>query len=299
MQCRKELIKVLRWVSCALPLLCQARQGFLPGWFAMSGLSLGLCSSLGPDTHPAGVRLNLGCCWKSCCTDWLFSFGFFFWEVRNQVTSVQWKIEMALQVFSQGRYGKWMNACKKGDSGTQDDWGGEEGGVGCLGWIAVERDKLTGQELPATCGQGRGAFLSPSLLGCLNPLLVPSPKWSWLESSVWDGAWRISSLWVGFCLNYFLLLHYICSELWRKSLPFLCLSGGMQDRCCPSAAALSSTFCVCLATCLATVVRNNRHHMNRAVGLGGDAHEWAGPGGLDVNTVAGRGGCRTSSEVLL
>lgn len=73
----------------------------------------------------------------------------------------------------------------------------------------------------------------------------------------------------------------------------------MQDWCCPSAAALSSTFCVCLATCLAVVDRDNRHHMHRAVGLGGDAHEWAGPGGLDVNTVAGRGGCRTSSEVLL
>lgn len=45
--------------------------------------------------------------------------------------------------------------------------------------------------------------------------------------------------------------------------------------------------------------QGQQHHMHRAVGLGGDVHEWAGPGGLDVNTVAGRGGCRTSSEVLL
>lgn len=94
----------------------------------------------------------------------------------------------------------------------------------------------------------------------------------------------------------FLLLHYVCSESWRKFLLFLCLSGGMQDLCCPSAAALSSTSGVCLASCLAVVGRDIRHHMQRAEPL---AHKWAGPGGLDVNTVSGRGGCRTSSEVLL
>lgn len=62
--------------------------------------------------------------------------------------------------------------------------GGEEGGVGCIGMDVVERDKLTVRELPAICSQSRDAFLSPSLLGCLNPLLVLSPKWRWLESSV-------------------------------------------------------------------------------------------------------------------
>lgn len=63
--------------------------------------------------------------------------------------------------------------------------GGEEGGVGMYwdGWL-WKRDMLTVQELPAIYSQSRDAFLSPSLLGCLSPLLVPSPKWSWLESSV-------------------------------------------------------------------------------------------------------------------
>lgn len=96
-----------------------------------------------------------------------------------------------------------MDACKKGDSGTQDDWGrGGERSWDVLGWMVMERDMLTVQELPAICSQSRDAFLSPSLLGCLSPLLVPSPKWSWLESSVWGGGWRISSLWVGLCPNY-------------------------------------------------------------------------------------------------
>lgn len=95
----------------------------------------------------------------------------------------------------------------------------------------------------------------------------------------------------------FLLLHYICSESWRKSLLLLGLSGRMQD--CPSAAALSSMFGVCLASCLTVVGSDSRHHVHRAVGLGGDAHKWAGPGGLGVNTVSGRRGCRTSSEVLI
>lgn len=97
-----------------------------------------------------------------------------------------------------------------------------------------------------------------------------SPKWSWLEPSVWGGAWRISSLWVRFCLNYsFSFCITFAVSRGESPCPFSCLPGGMQDWCCPSAAALSSTFCVCLATCLAVVGRDSWHHMHTAVGLGG------------------------------
>lgn len=41
----------------------------------------------------------------------------------------------------------------------------------------------------------------------------------------------------------FLLLHYICSESWRKSLAFLCLSGERH-------LGDLSPFGVCLASCL-------------------------------------------------
>lgn len=60
--------------------------------------------------------------------------------------------------------------------------GGEEGGIGTVGWMVEQRDKLTVWELSAMCSHSRDAFVSPSLLGCLDPLLVP--KWSCLESSV-------------------------------------------------------------------------------------------------------------------
>lgn len=127
-----------------------------------------------------------------------------------------------------------MDVCKKGDSGTQDDWGRGGGrSWDVLGWMVMERDMLTVQELPARYSQSRDAFLSPSLLGCLSPFLVPSPKWSWLESSVWGGAWRISSLWVGFCPNY---SFSFCMTFAVSCGESLCPFSAFQVRCRISAA---------------------------------------------------------------
>lgn len=94
MQLRKELIKVLRGVNCALPL-----QGL-----SVQLVCHGLCSSLERDTHPAGVRLDLATAGNHVALIGFLFFGFFFfWGVSNKVMSVQQKIEMALQVFFQGR----------------------------------------------------------------------------------------------------------------------------------------------------------------------------------------------------
>lgn len=60
--------------------------------------------------------------------------------------------------------------------------GGGEGGTGAYEMIGCA--KHTVREVPAICSHSRDVFLSPSLLGCLDPLLVLSPNWSCFESSV-------------------------------------------------------------------------------------------------------------------
>lgn len=98
---RERVNQGLKMSELCLP--CWACQGFLPGWFLMGRLSLGLCSSLEPDTPPAGVRLNLATAENHVALLGSLGLGFFFWEVNNKVMSVQQKIGIALQVFYQGR----------------------------------------------------------------------------------------------------------------------------------------------------------------------------------------------------
>lgn len=66
----------LKMSELCLP--CWACQGFLPGWFLMGRLSLGLCSSLEPDTPPAGVRLNLATAGNHVALLGSLGLGFYF-----------------------------------------------------------------------------------------------------------------------------------------------------------------------------------------------------------------------------
>lgn len=66
----------LKMSELCLP--CWACQGFLPGWFLMGRLSLGLCGSLEPDMPPAAVRLNLATAGNHVALLGSLGLGFFF-----------------------------------------------------------------------------------------------------------------------------------------------------------------------------------------------------------------------------